>query len=98
MKTGCWLLQSAVFIQLLGLVVDAGGGAERGGGGGWSSALWLLALAAASSAVLTPYFVSRLTKEDRGLIEAEATATAVADASESEDEGTEQSGLLQQMV
>ena len=103
-ETGWWAPQSAVFIQLLGLLVDAGGGgagslasgAAGGGGGGWSSALWLLALAAAGSAVLTPYFVIQLTKDDTGLIEAEARARA--DASGSEDEGTEQSGLLQRAV
>jgi MFS family permease len=54
-------LASAIFIQLLGLVVDAQGG--------WTASLWLLALAAAASFVLTPYFVRQLTAPAEKLYE-----------------------------
>lgn len=57
-------LASAIFIKLLGALVDADteqSTESAAAHGRWSSALWLLSSAAASSWVLTPYFIRRLT-------------------------------------
>jgi hypothetical protein len=66
-------LASAIFIQLLGVLVDAGVDKTRGS---WSSALWLLALAGAGSWVLTPYFVKLLTIDTLDGTDSAAPATA----------------------
>lgn len=78
-------LASALFIKLLGTVVDHGS---------WSSALWVLALAGASSWVLTPYFIRQLTvPSDVGVDavsrKASGTATAYIEVLHESDSDTE---------